>query len=108
MPRLLQRGYLVRCCAARRASYLTALGERARRRGRLLHLGDEAQLASTLRGASAAFYLVHSMLDAGPAYAARDRDLAASFGRAAAAAGIGRILFISAGSVRPGTACPSI
>ena len=55
-------------------------------------LGDEAQLASTLRGASAAFYLVHSMLDAGPAYAARDRDLAASFGRAAAAAGIGRIL----------------
>ena len=95
VPRLLQRGYLVRCHARSPRKLLDRpWASEPDVEVVSCDLGDEAQLASTLRGASAAFYLVHSMLDAGPAYAARDRDLAASFGRAAAAAGIGRILYL--------------
>ncbi len=47
-----------------------------------------------MRGCVAAYYLVHSMDAAGPEYRRRDRELAGTFGRAAARAGVGRIIYL--------------
>jgi uncharacterized protein YbjT (DUF2867 family) len=95
VPRLLARGYRVRCLA-RSAGKL-----RARRWGAAAGLeivegdaGSPAALAAAMAGCSAAYYLVHSMVVAGAAYAERDRALALAFGRAAAAAGVGRIIYL--------------
>lgn len=57
-------------------------------------LTDERAMTEGLRGAAAAFYLVHAMQSAGRDYAEQDRVMADGFQRAAAAAGIGRILFL--------------
>jgi uncharacterized protein YbjT (DUF2867 family) len=57
-------------------------------------LADESALEVSLRGCDAAFYLVHSMLAAGGDYARRDQALAEAFGRAARAAGVGRIVYL--------------
>jgi len=51
-------------------------------------------LADAMKGCGAAFYLVHSMMAAGSAYAHQDRTLAGSFARAAAGAGLERILYL--------------
>ncbi len=56
--------------------------------------GDEFQLARALQGCSAAYYLVHSMDAAGVGYREHDRKLALVFGRAAAAAGLGRVIYL--------------
>src|SRR5688572_5880824 len=53
---------------------------------------DEASLAAAMDGVDQAYYLVHSMAS-GPGYAARDRQAAANFGRAAARAGVRRIIY---------------
>lgn len=95
VPRLLDAGYAVRCYAreprklAARAwighpHLLVIRGDAA----------DEAELRQAMKGCSAAYYLIHSMLAAGPAYRERDRELAESFTRAAADAGVGRILYL--------------
>jgi len=47
-----------------------------------------------MRGCAAAYYLVHSMIAAGSDYRLRDRQLAAAFARAAAAAGVHRIIYL--------------
>ena len=60
--------------------------------GRALDVGDEAAATEALAGCAAAYYLVHS-LDAGE-FRDRDRRLAATFGRAAAAAGVERIVYV--------------
>ena len=57
-----------------------------------LDVGDEAAATLALAGTSVAYYLVHS-LDAA-AFRDRDRELAESFGRAAAAAGVERIVYL--------------
>ena len=57
-------------------------------------IADEATLAEAMRGCEAAFYLVHSMIAAGDAYRERDKDLAERFGRAAAHAGVARIVYL--------------
>ncbi len=95
VPRLLARGYRVRCLV-RSAEKL-----RARRWGAQPGLevvegdaGSSAALAAAMQGCSAAYYLVHSMIVAGAAYAERDLALALAFGRAAAAAGVGRIVYL--------------
>ena len=54
---------------------------------------DPASLASALDGVHTAFYLVHSMA-AGRGFAALDRTAAENFGRAAAAAGVQRIVYL--------------
>jgi len=54
---------------------------------------DEASLAAAMKGVDQAFYLVHSMA-AGCGFAAIDREAAANFGRAAAGAGVRRIIYL--------------
>ncbi len=57
---------------------------------------DVADLEATARalaGVDAAYYLVHAMAG-GAGFAARDRELAAAFGRAASEAGVGRIVYL--------------
>jgi uncharacterized protein YbjT (DUF2867 family)/ligand-binding SRPBCC domain-containing protein len=54
---------------------------------------DEASLDAAMQGIDQAFYLVHSMTS-GPGFAARDREAAANFGRAARRAGVRRIIYL--------------
>jgi uncharacterized protein YbjT (DUF2867 family) len=104
VPRLLAAGYPVRCLArsprklADRpwaddprveivAGDLGDLSDLARD-------GDAASLAELMRGCGPAFYMVHAMLAAGEDYARSDREMAAHFARAAAVAGLTRILYL--------------
>ena len=94
-PRLLEQGYAVRCLARSRSKLLArpwAHDERVE----VVEgdAGDEAGLTRAMRGCAAAYFLVHSMDAAGPAYRARDRLMADAFGRAAAAAEVPRIIYL--------------
>lgn len=60
--------------------------------GVALDVGDEDAATAALQGCDAAYYLVHS-LDSND-FRTRDLRLAESFGRAAASAGIGRIIYV--------------
>lgn len=95
VPRLLARGYRVRCLT-RSAPKLRSRPWAMDGRVELVtgDAGDFEGLADALRGCSAAYYLVHSMMASGGSYAARDRELADGFGRAAAAAGVERIVYL--------------
>mgnify|MGYP005833508317 FL=1 len=95
VPRLLEAGYRVRC--------LVRSPMKLRDRPWASHpqieivaadLSDEASTRASLQGCAAAYYLVHSMISAGRDYAARDRDLAATFASAAREAGVARILYL--------------
>ncbi len=55
-------------------------------------VGDEASLRTALEGCAAACYLVHSLDD--PDFERKDADAARAFARAAAAAGVGRIVYL--------------
>jgi uncharacterized protein YbjT (DUF2867 family) len=55
-------------------------------------VGDEASLRTALEGCEAAYYLVHSLDD--PDFERKDADAARAFARAAAAAGVGRIVYL--------------
>jgi uncharacterized protein YbjT (DUF2867 family) len=57
-------------------------------------LSDIAALTQQLSGCSVAYYLVHSMESSGKEYASRDLTLAKNFATAAAAAGVGRIIYL--------------
>ncbi len=94
-PRLLEAGYRVRCLV-RSAEKLAGRGwsSHADVEIRQVGLEDEEALARELEGCEAAYYLVHSMTSAGKEYAARDRELAMRFARAARKAGVGRILYL--------------
>ena len=61
---------------------------------------DEASLVAAMDGVDQAYYLVHSMAS-GPGFAALDREAAAKFGRAAARAGVRRILYLGGLSDAP-------
>jgi len=95
VPRLLERGERVRCLVRRR-------GKLANRPwsgdpGVTIHEGDVVdvdRLAGQMRGCRAAYYLIHSMEAVGPEYARRDRQLAEGFARAAALAGVERIVYL--------------
>ena len=54
---------------------------------------DSSSLAHALDGIDVAYYLVHSMLEGGK-FEGRDVDGAENFGRAAASAGVGRIIYL--------------
>ena len=60
---------------------------------------DEASLDFALAGVDSAYYLVHSM-SVGADFAEVDRHAAANFGRAAARAGVRRIIYLGGLSVR--------
>lgn len=57
-------------------------------------LSDAEATARAMRGCGPAYYLIHSMLSAGRAYAAEDRALASAFAEAAARAGLSRIVYL--------------
>ncbi|MCB9852082.1 MAG: SDR family oxidoreductase [Phycisphaerales bacterium] len=95
VPRLLLAGYRVRCLArdprkldarhwARETDIEIVQG----------NVADASSLRRAMQGCSAAYYLVHSMMAAGKAYRSHDRQLAEKFSRAAADAGIGRIIYL--------------
>ena len=95
VPRLLAAGYRVRCLAreprkldnrpwARDARVEIVAGD----------TGDTESLRRALDGCGAAYYLVHSMLAAGAAYAEHDRAMATLFAKAAEQAGLERILYL--------------
>jgi uncharacterized protein YbjT (DUF2867 family) len=60
--------------------------------GRSVDVADEVALQNALAGCEVAFYLVHSLN--AEDFRARDRQLAHGFGRAAAAAGLRRIVYL--------------
>lgn len=94
-PRLLDRGVRVRCLARSRAKVLARPW--ASREGVEVvegDAGDEAALRRAMEGCAAAYFLVHSMDSAGHDYRARDLAIAEVFGRAALAAGVGRIIYL--------------
>lgn len=94
-PRLLDRGYRVRCLSRSRDKVLARPWARAE--GVEVVEGDasdEAALARAMRGCDAAYYLIHSMNAAGADYRRRDRRLAEAFGRAASEAGVRRIIYL--------------
>jgi uncharacterized protein YbjT (DUF2867 family) len=55
---------------------------------------DDAAMAVAMQGCGPAFYLLHSMVASGASYAQDDRLMAERFGRAAAAAGVERIVYL--------------
>jgi len=55
---------------------------------------DEELLVRAMRGCSAAYYLIHSMVVAGDDYADRDSQMAETFARAAERAGVRRIIYL--------------
>lgn len=92
---LLARGWRLRCLS-RSAAKLGARAWAADPRVEVLEddLGDRDRLARAIEGCGSAYYLVHSMLSSGRAFARRDLDLAGNFGAAAAAAGLRRIIYL--------------
>lgn len=95
VPRLLAAGHRVRCLVRSPAKLRDrTFANDARVEIVACDLVDEAATASALRGCSAAYFLVHSMLAAGRNYADADRRIAASFRRASEASGLPRILYL--------------
>ena len=91
VPMLAQRNVAVRC-VARQAERLTA---RDWASVEVLEgdLADPSVLPEALREIDVAYYLVHSMAS-GTAFREVDRVMAANFGRAAADAGVKRIIYL--------------
>jgi len=95
VPRLLAAGYRVRCLVRSRRK-LEARSW-SREAGIEIREGDLHELDTThaaMQGCAAAFYLVHSMVAAGPEYAAADAALARTFAAAADRAGLPRIVYL--------------
>src|SRR5688572_22367712 len=83
VPSLLEAGYSVRC--------IVRAPDKLRDRAWFAHpglevvqgdLSDIAELQMQLRGCDAAYYLIHSMVAAGPDYAERDHEMARRFAAA--------------------------
>ena len=74
-------------------------GGSARRGGAAGRLLTGEGVAAALEGCSTAYYLVHSMEAGDHDFAGRDRRAAEAFGRAAAAAGVERIVYL--GGIAP-------
>ena len=95
LPRLLEAGHHVRCLA-REPRKLDGRPWAGDPRVEIVagDAGDPASLRRALAGCGPAFYLVHSMIAAGDAYAERDRAMARSFAVAAEEAGLERIVYL--------------
>ncbi|MBC5802702.1 MAG: DUF2867 domain-containing protein [Candidatus Eremiobacteraeota bacterium] len=91
VPRLLERGYGVRCFARAAGRLRGRFDERVE----IVEgdVGNYDDAVRALEGCRAAYYLVHS-LSSTSAFAAADRDAAAAFGRAARACGVKRIVYL--------------
>lgn len=94
-PRLVQRGYRVRC--------LTRSAAKLRARPWANHdmveivegdASDKQRLTETMTGCTAAYYLVHSMNADVAKYREQDLKLARTFGESAHTAGVERIIYL--------------
>src|SRR4051794_35361994 len=89
--RLLEEGGVpVRCLARQPAQVATSRATTEVMAGDCL---DEPWLSAAMEGVDQAYYLVHSMARGGE-FAALDRRAADNFGRAAARAGVRRIIYL--------------
>ena len=95
VPRLLESGHRVRCLT-RSPRKLAARPWAGDPRVDVVQadLADTASVAAALRGCGPAYYLVHAMASTGPRYAEQDRRMASTFARAAAEAGLARIIYL--------------
>jgi uncharacterized protein YbjT (DUF2867 family) len=94
VPRLLEAGCRVRCLARDPRK----LADRAWAEDPRVEIvegdaADVAGLSAAMNGCHAAFYLIHSMIVAGPSYREQDVRLARGFAAAAERAGIERIIY---------------
>jgi uncharacterized protein YbjT (DUF2867 family) len=95
VPRLLTAGYDVRCLArSPRKLADRPWGQDPRVTIVAGDLSQPERLTAAMQGCSAAYYLVHSMISGGGDYAALDRQMAEAFSRAAAEAGLERIVYL--------------
>ncbi len=95
VPRLLERGYSVRCLVRSPGKLQNrAWAEAPGLEITGTDLENHESLTGSLKGCEVAFYLVHSMTSAGVDYAERDRVLASNFARAAKDAGVQRIIYL--------------
>ena len=94
-PKLLELGYRLRCLSRSKAKLL-ARPWAGDPRVEIVEgdAGDEVDLARAMQGCDTAYYLVHSMDAAGAGYREHDQQLALVFGRAAAAAGLLRVIYL--------------
>jgi uncharacterized protein YbjT (DUF2867 family) len=95
VPALLDRGHWVRCLVRTPRK----LDQRDWRQHPHLEvvqsdLSSNEELADQLRGCTAAYYLVHSMVATGRSYAAQDQQLARNFARSAAIAAVPQIIYL--------------
>jgi uncharacterized protein YbjT (DUF2867 family) len=95
IPRLVERGYRVRCLA-REPRKLSDRPWAENPNVEILpgDVGDPDALRAAMAGCGVAYYLVHSMMVAGPEYRERDRSLARGFARTAQEAGLERIIYL--------------
>ncbi len=95
VPRLLAAGYRVRC-VVRSARKIDARPWAVDPLVEVIecNIEDSERLSSAMEACSAAYYLVHSMMAVGLNYRERDRQLARAFAQSAAAAGVGRIIYL--------------
>ncbi|MHC5113771.1 MAG: SDR family oxidoreductase [Planctomycetota bacterium] len=95
VPHLLHRGWRVRCFV-RSARKLEQRPWIDHPDLRVIEgdASDATALRAAMDGCSAAYYMIHSMMAAGPAYRQRDRALARGFADAAAEAGLDRIVYL--------------
>jgi uncharacterized protein YbjT (DUF2867 family) len=94
VPRLLAAGYPVRCLTRdpqRLAGRSDPWTQAELVAGDVL---DPATLAPAMQGVEVAYYLVHSMAAGEETFRERDRQAAANFVAAAAASGVGRIIYL--------------
>jgi uncharacterized protein YbjT (DUF2867 family) len=95
VPRLLDHGYRVRCLVRDRRKLATrSWAEHPWVETCQVDLNDADRVVEAMRGCQAAYYLVHSMMAAGPEYRDQDRKLAHQFATAAEQAGLARILYL--------------
>jgi len=91
VPALLEAGHTVRCFARDPGRIEGRFPGAELAKGDIF---DEASLGDALRDCDVAYYLVHSMSDDRREFSQRDRKGARLFGNVAAAAGVGRIIFL--------------
>ncbi|MCX4470302.1 SDR family oxidoreductase [Micromonospora sp. NBC_01655] len=103
-PRLLAEGHTVRCLA-RRAGRLRDVPWAARAEIAEGDLRKPETLPAALAGVDVAYYLVHSLGQAG--FEAADREAAAHFADAARVAGVRRIVYLSGPEPRADGGVPS-